>query len=107
MNKNLGPLLLFLLTVSFTTHGQDSILVDSLNSSIPTLQTDYNINTVFDALQKSFEIMPRLQAFQAAQQSLEQARESGNPLSEIFAHRNLGKLYNSYGNKEEALKHFQ
>jgi signal transduction histidine kinase len=107
MNKNLGTLVLVILAFSMTGRAQDSVIVDSLNSSIPTLQTDYNINTVFDILEKKFETMPRDQAFRAANLSLERARESGNRLSIIFAIRNLGKLYSNHGNKEDALKYFQ
>lgn len=107
MNKNLGALVLVILAFSTAVRAQDSVVVDSLNSSIPALQTDYNINTVFDLLEKKFESMPRDQAFRAASLSLERARESGNKLSVIFATRNLGKLHNQHGNKEEALKYFQ
>lgn len=107
MNKNLGAFVFIILILSIRTSAQDSMIVDSLNSTIPTLQTDHNINRVFDLLGKNLETMPREQAFKSANLSLERARESGNTLSVVFALRNLGKLYSQHGNKEEALKHLQ
>lgn len=107
MKKIAGYAVVLILSVQvLSAQAQGPTVTDSLNALIPRTAPQ-KLNTVFDALCKQFEKMEREDALAAAKQSLERAKDKRNFLAEIFAHRNLGQLYNHYGNKEEALIHYQ
>src|SRR5690349_16469127 len=107
MNKIAGYAVVLFLSAQFlSAQAQDPTVTDSLNALIP-VTAPQQLNTVFDALCKHLEKMERDDALAVAKQSLERAKDKRNFLAEIFAHRNLGQLYNHFGNKEEALIHYQ
>lgn len=106
MNKIAGYAVVLILSAQvLSVQAQDSSVTDSLNALIH-VTAPHQLSTVFDALSRRFEKMKQEDALEAAKQSLERAKDKQNTLAEIFAHRNLGQLYNHYGNKEEALVHF-
>jgi signal transduction histidine kinase len=107
MNKYLAPLLFVIMICFRGGQAQDTIATDSLNLTIRKAVTDYEINAVFDQLSKRMESLSNKQALRIALRSLEEAEKSDYTLSQIFAHRNLGQIYNRLGNKVEALRHFQ
>jgi len=108
MKKNLGILLLFVLSLQChnQTYAQHTTRLDSLNRAIQHAP-DSTLNNLFDRLDKTLESLEFSQADRYAQASLKEAIVSTKPLARIFALRNLGNVYNRNGRKDQALQYFQ
>ncbi|RAV99808.1 ATP-binding protein [Pseudochryseolinea flava] len=106
MKKNLG-VTLFVLIIMIGAQAQDTLLIDSLNNSISSANSDFTINKAFDEISKTLEKLPKTIALRKAKYSLHLALQSDRELNVVFAYRNLGRVYNSYGQREEALRNFQ
>jgi signal transduction histidine kinase/tetratricopeptide (TPR) repeat protein len=106
MKKNLGAALL-LLILAINVCAQDTLLVDSLNNVVASSDSDYEVNKVFDLLGQALEKLPKDQAIRKSKYALQQAMKNDREIVVVFAYRNIARVYNAYGQRDEALRNYQ
>ena len=107
MHKNPGIIILFLfmgLAVNSIV-AQDTIRADSMVDIIATAPRE-RLVYVFDAMEKNLARASTGQALSSAFQALSAARNSKKILAEVLACRNIARIYDRIGNKEEALRYY-
>jgi signal transduction histidine kinase len=107
MHKNPGIIILFLfmgLAVNFI-FAQDTIRADSMVDIIATAPRE-RLVSVFDAMEKNLATASTGQALSSAFQALSAARNSKKIIAEVLACRNIARIYDRIGNKEEALRYY-
>jgi signal transduction histidine kinase len=107
MHKNPGIIILFLfmgLAIN-TIFAQDTIRADSMVDIIGRTPRERLVN-VFDSMGKNLARASTGHALSSAFQALSAARNSKKILAEVLAYRNIARIYDRIGNKEEALRYY-
>jgi signal transduction histidine kinase len=107
MHKNPGIIILFLfMSLAINSiFAQDTLRVDSMVDIIATAPRE-RLVFVFDALEKNLAKASTGQALSSAFQALSAARNTKKILAEVLACRNIARIYDRIGNKEEALRYY-
>jgi signal transduction histidine kinase len=107
MHKNPGIIILFLFMglAIHTIFAQDTIRADSMVDIIAKTPRE-RLVYVFDSMEKKLARASTGQALSSAFQALSATRNSKKILAEVLAYRNIARIYDRIGNKEEALRYY-
>lgn len=88
-----------------TIFAQDTIRADSMVDIIAKSPRE-RLVSVFDSMEKNLAKSSTGHALSSAFQALSAARNSKKILAEVLAYRNVARIYDRIGNKEEALRYY-